>query len=1419
MKKIYLAFLLFQCLCLCVQAQTISLNYANEACLRSVQILSVSINGEFKADNQFTVQVRQSDNSRILSETPAVLKNGQIEVTHTDTLLRSYTNLQLRILTSSPKTETNWAGFRINGKGLVHLESAASDTVNIGDDLSARFISYNSNTSNSIRVTLNDSSRYSFYSYSDGYVNNQTLVVKSAAPFFIAHAENFCGAMSVSGQIKTVINATALRSVSVSPAAVCEDGEIKVSFSTQGPAFSAQTKYRLRFIEANPYDQKVRKAEVVAVLKDNVLIAKIPNNFSLKQATQFRIQILTENPSIAGASDGGLVNIFPKAKVEFASSSTTINIGQSASMNFNFSGLPPFSAELQDGTFITSSYSGNNYSNSVKPDKTTSYTIKSFTSGCGQVSDPSPQTLVITVNQGIYVENDGDRQPLCAGSVGRISFLSNSNINANTSYVVRAKYNDSNQTEASFPAKKVGNFLEFTIPATPENNRGLSYDQLYGFYVVTANPTATSNVSYKYFIQSTPDIASTSSALAYAVPGRVYLNFQLKGRGPITIEDMDGKKYQGSDQYWSNEFYLKETTDFKLKSISNSCFKNSNVQPVRITLNSANAPTGVYLDPIKSPVCFSDSIEITFRTTGSFNQGNVFNIQACASCSTLPTVATVQAPGKYKIKVPATSSNSSNGYFRIASTNPVFFSEQLYVEFNRLPSNFSISPQGTERNPTVYLKGEEVYLSIGNSGGSVTSFTYSDGGPYNVTQFDNINYYRQKVSPPVGATTLYTVKHVANSCGPVEVNLTTYIKVIPYRIVLSDYYNSSICIGQPLTVPFNVTQGNPGNATFSLQIARTNSSDFVTLVKDETSRSFSTIIPSSLTEGSYQFRIVSSDGSVSELRDIRVGAAPTVSMTTDQPQPIFILPGNSLVTKLNFTGLSPWTVLYNDNTKQVHSYTPETRYFYPNVGQEYSIKTIYNSCGYGTATGTIAVKVKPQLYVSSDSYNVCQGGTFNVTYELRGDADLTNDYIRFELVDNNTQKVTVLDSTKTLSGKRLLSIPATLSGSSYQIRCTVKSYSLSYAIGVGITTKTNFTLSGNTVINPGESARLILKNNKTGISNYETVTYKLSDGTVGYTSSGSQQETYVIVKPAQTTTYTLSSASNNCGEGTVRGSALVEVNAPSERTVTVTSLVPITGSGSCLGDTVMLYFDTKGTFSGSNKMTVQISDTTGKNFRSTTTIGNNSPLKAVIPTDLFSGKNYRIKIIATDANTGSGAYQNPVVFSQKPKARFASESVLYDGVTNPKIVVLLEGGNYWSYRYGTDLSVQNRSTSNSSDTITLFQASPNQYYKLFQVQNNCGLGTIGTPGTVRVEVITGEPAPLTSQITVGPNPTQDFLLIKFENASPRTITLFDKRGIPAQTRISRRQEENIDIRNVSPGIYILQIENKGKKESFKVIKQ
>jgi hypothetical protein len=1390
------------------QGPTISINHNDfgSACLHTTFRLGINTTGSFNADNKFLVQIRKTDTNGIVAELPAALNNGKLEFELKDSLAYANTTIQFRVVASSPKTQSEWSySINVLTKGRITLNPGnTSDTINKFDFASVNFAGIGMGD---IRVTLNDSSRFNFYGNQGGFSSNQSLVIPGTFPVYtIAHAENNCGAMQVSGQYRPVINATSVKAVSASPGQICENSNVKVTFSTLGTPFTAQTRYRLRFKETYPAGAP-RVVEVSATLQGGVLVGTFPDRLKLSNNLQFSVQVITDNPSTVSAVAPVVLTVYPKTGATFSTPSQTFDINNTTYLTIKTYGLPPFTVELTDGNKATSSYGDVSFLLFPTVDK--NYSIKSVTSGCGKTEITDPEVVQIKVRPGIRFA-DGT-QTICAAPTMRVKFVSSAQLTDATKFKIGVS--SGSNPHYYVDAKRSGDYLEFSLPPT----QGSFYYAQY--QIVTTNPNLQSQFTSNLVIQSMPTIrySTYSGSTTYNVPSRVSIGYILDGGGPYTVEESDGtirKSEYGS--FDATQLFLKQTTEYKVKSVANGCFKNTNPPGVTLRLQPGSE-TAIYIEPLKKAVCNDDSLEITFGTVGQFGAGNKFSIQSNQPCCDFKALRVVEQGGKYKVKIAITQYIPSELEFRIASSNPVLFSNSERIRLNIPLTDFSLSPQTRPEEPQRYVinpNGAQLYLSANSQ---IQSMIYTENGVEKNVTFDQYsnNIF---ITPKPGEISTYVVKSATNECGTYPVDKATYIRAMPGFIQFSSLQSQLFCTGAPLAVSFGITDGVETDATYSLEIAPVNTFDFKSLVTGQKGRQFSTTVPQDLTTGYYNLRIVSSDGSMSDPLTIQVSTPVTATLTAENSQsnPVKVDAGQGLTLRIRTEGAPPIIAIFSDNTRQELSGGDQGWYVYPTKSQQYSIASISNVCGYGTATGKVDVSVNPKLLANSTSYSVCEGGSFTVNYELVGDVNLSDSYIRFSITDQTSNSTIRLDSTRALKGSITLKLPDTLPGSYYTIVCSAPKYNLTSNLGVGVTTKPNVTLSGSTTINSGESTQLVIRSNK---YNNDTPNFVLSDGTKGNIYTGVGTLNYIKVTPTKTTTYTITSINNACGNGATAGSATVEVNPPSQRTVTVTGLASKSGFSLCTGDTILVEYKTAGSFSTGNTFTAQISDSTGRNFRNIPTIAG-SKIQAVLPADLIPNAQYRLRLTASDPNTGSGAYGTPIVAMQKAKAKFASETVIFDGINNPKVTVLLEGGGPWFYRFGTDGSVINRQAYTSTDVIELYQASPSQYYRLFSVSNGCGAGIIESPSTVRVEIVTAtEPNAPGFQVVVAPNPAHDILTVKSGSSDEKTIQLISQSGSAVRTIKTRQREETLDIRSLSPGIYLLHVNTKNKKATFKVIKQ
>ncbi len=1394
------------------QTPSVTVHYRYEpACLDNLHRIPVTITGSFGTDNSFSVEVREEGNPSILATVPATLKGENLEVVYRDSTLSFPSRLQFRVVSTSPQTESGWTSFRVHTKGIVRLSAAISDTVNLGEELLLKFATL---SSTEVDITLNDGSQLEISPYSQSEINYyHTISAHTTDPFYIRTATNSCGAMLTSGEVRPVTNRTSVRTKSADALNVCENSEIRISLATIGPPLEPGLKYRVRFRSVLIGSVgEVQTMEAPADLKDGWIVTRVPDHLRLKDKQNFRLIVLADEQGIVGAPGNFVLTVYPKPTVSFYTPDVGIDIGEETRVGVIFKGVPPFSAQLGDGSFITANYSGEVYLNK-SPGETTTYSIRTLSSGCGVTDLPAPQNMIVRVNQGIALVQETYPDILCAGTKVRVKIRSNGNFSAATSYTVHAYY--SNHKSRSFPATRNGDYLEFMIPELPADTdpSGL-YDQLYHLSVTSQNPSLQSKPSYTYIIQSRPQMVPDAVDYTFDEPDLVRLRYQLYGKWPFTIEDEAGNKTVVKGGWWMPQVYLDQTKDFRIKSISNSCFKTENLPATRLTLTNQEAP-GVYIEPVPSQVCVNDSLEVKILAPGKFSEDNEFQIQAL-SCCNFTTLKAVRSAGTYKIKIPESPDNRSvyPVSVRVVSTHPFLTSEahQFYAEAPL--KDFAVAPSGTAAQPALLSDTGDHILYFSASGAWPQSMVYSDGVVERNVIFEEPGITSIPVTPAPGQTTVYTLKSMTNSCGTQAANLSTYVTVQPYEIRIADFdfTVNKFCAGNPIQVPIAILNGTAGNATFGLELSRADETSYRTIASGERSAIVKATLPADLSEGNYKIRVVSSDGVASNTARFFAGVLPGATISSNLPQPITMSSGGVLELDLQFTGTSPWTAVFEDNTNLTSTH-PVSRWVYPKIGQVFELRTVYNQCGYGTVSGRVEVKVTAHLAASADSYAACNGKIFTVRYELHGDADLTADYIRFELIDLQGSKTIPLDSTRTRSGTIDLKMPSDLTGSSYQLRCTLKKAGLSTEFGIRITRPVEVTLSGSTVINSGDQTMLLVRTDNTVP---EKISYRLSDGTEGSFYGGSG-DSYIAVSPGETTTYTLTSVSNSCGAGTAVGSATVEVNPPAERTVSVMSFGPV-GFGFCTGDSIRVYYSQAGTFTEGNVMTVQLLDATGGNFTPIPTAGKTSPLRALLPSDLLPGKTYRIRVAASDPGTASGAYSAPLFTGEKAGARFESDIVVYQEGSDPLAVIILSGSGPWQYDLVLNDRRQTISTSSAVDSVYLQQALPGQVYRLEHVYGQCGAGTLLAPATITVTSILGRPELAGSRVVIAPNPAYDHLQMKFETASARTLTLVDSRGITVRTEQVHTQEASLKIRSLPSGVYLLCIEENGRREVCRVVK-
>lgn len=354
---------------------------------------------------------------------------------------------------------------------------------------------------------------------------------------------------------------------------------------------------------------------------------------------------------------------------------------------------------------------------------------------------------------------------------------------------------------------------------------------------------------------------------------------------------------------------------------------------------------------------------------------------------------------------------------------------------------------------------------------------------------------------------------------------------------------------------------------------------------------------------------------------------------------------------------------------------------------------------------------------------------------------------------------------------------------------------------------------GDMTISAGDTAGLGLRINNT--NSYERIGYVLSDGTTGTFTA---PDDFIPVSPSTTTTYQLVSITNQCGAGTFSGSAVVTVQPRMERSIAVTNWWSATSEAFCANDTIRVDYRTRGSFSANNRFTVQLSDTTGQNFRDIPTTGSNAPLTAIVPADLPRGRGYRLRVVASDAGTSSSAHAEPLYLRHRARARFGATSIPFHNGPVIALPLQFEGDSPWRYSIGTMSPFPTRETSKAQDTVFVQNGGP-AVFRLLGVWNVCGSGTLGEPAELVFEEILATERPATLEVTLSPNPSSDVFRLNFQNAAKRNIRIYTLAGALLHRESITSQNHQIAAGSWPSGIYLLTIEEQQHKRSFRIFKR
>ena len=384
-----------------------------------------------------------------------------------------------------------------------------------------------------------------------------------------------------------------------------------------------------------------------------------------------------------------------------------------------------------------------------------------------------------------------------------------------------------------------------------------------------------------------------------------------------------------------------------------------------------------------------------------------------------------------------------------------------------------------------------------------------------------------------------------------------------------------------------------------------------------------------------------------------------------------------------------------------------------------------------------------------------------------------------------------------------ISIPTNLpAGNGYRLRVIANANATSInSPAFAIKVRPTATISGNPTINFGETATLNLSFTGEG-----PWTFGLSDGTTG---TADRTPFTVSVKPAQTSTFLVSSVRNLCGDGSTGGSGLVTV-IPRLLTENISSAV-------CSGKDIEVKFSIGGNLPANTTFQAQLSDSTG-NFANAVSIGtgSRSPLTATIPSNILPGGNYRMRVIVVG---------NPAI-TTVPSASFflgrLPKATISGGGTFPIkpgdevfLVIQFNGDAPWSY------VLSDNTAGNAASSPVILSVAPllPTTYTLKSVSNTCGVGTVSGSAIANV-IITSIEQLLEEKLSVFPNPITERMNVKILLSKASEWQLVDIQGHLWHSRrwVGASYEEVIQTNTLPSGTYIFRVKVGTKWFDKKIIK-
>ena len=296
--------------------------------------------------------------------------------------------------------------------------------------------------------------------------------------------------------------------------------------------------------------------------------------------------------------------------------------------------------------------------------------------------------------------------------------------------------------------------------------------------------------------------------------------------------------------------------------------------------------------------------------------------------------------------------------------------------------------------------------------------------------------------------------------------------------------------------------------------------------------------------GNYAFYVTQTGDngceSPKEKIDVRIKPLPSATISGDNSVSL----GQSAEILVTFTGDGPWDyTLSNGLTGKGVTQNPQKITVTPERTTTYTVTEVANACGKGIPNGSAMVTVRiPTISTGNPTVaNLCAGTSFTLPFQASGDFVPANKFnVQISLTETDEGFRTI--PTVRQGNDAIATVPDSIPGGNYFVRVVGESplFVIKGSISpvtVTVKPRPTATLTGSKTILIGETTTVNVAFTGDG-----PWTFRFNNGVRDSLITTSVTPYVIEVKPSTSTTYTLSTVSNQCGVGKVSGTAYIQVD-------------------------------------------------------------------------------------------------------------------------------------------------------------------------------------------------------------------------------------------------------------------------------------